>query len=394
MLSPAPITALQPNVDRIELPGKTVYLIGTAHLSKESVNLVRSMIDEVRPDCVAVELCESRYQSLRQPDRWRNMDIIAVIRGGKAYVLMAQLMLSGFQRKLGEKLDIKPGAEMLAALTRAEELGCAVTLADRDIRVTLKRSWASIGLWTSVKLIASIVLALFSKQEVSQEEIERLKSSDALESLMKEFSAKLPHVRTALIDERDRYLAAKIAAAPGARVVAVVGAGHVPGIRSIIGQPLDLAPLEIIPRPSPLRTVFAWSIPLLVIGAFVYGFLHSGSSASFEMIGAWFWITGFFGALGAALALSHPLTILSAFFGSPFATLNPFIAAGWISGLVEAMIRKPRVSDLENIALDMSSLRGIWRNRVSRILLVIGFTNLGATVGMIWGVKVIAGLMV
>ncbi|MBX7143910.1 MAG: TraB/GumN family protein [Oligoflexia bacterium] len=387
------IVSIRPNVDLVKLPGKDIYVVGTAHISQASADLAADVIREVRPDCVAIELCDSRFQSLKDPDRWKKTDLVSIIRGGKAYVLMAQLMLSGFQRKLGKKLNIKPGAEMMLAASIAGELNVPVVLADRDIRTTLKRTWSGLGFIGLIKLCGAMVSGLFSKEEISADEIERLKSADALNELMREFSAKLPSVRRTLIDERDQYLTQKIQTAPGSKIVAVVGAGHVPGMKAAFGTQIDLAPLELIPPKKLSSQIFGWLLPIAVIAMLIYGCFAADTSTSADMIGMWFWINGLFAALGSALSLGHPLTILSVFFAAPFTALHPFIASGWVAGLVEAMLRKPLVSDLETIADDVSTLRGLWHNRVSRILLVVGLTNLFGTVGAIIGASSIASLL-
>jgi pheromone shutdown-related protein TraB len=388
------ITQIEENVDCIQLEGKTIYLVGTAHISQKSVEQAEKVIREQSPDSVAIELCASRHASLLDPERWKNTDIVSVIRSGKTYVLMAQLVLASFQKKLGDKLKIKPGSEMLKSAEVAEDVGAELVLADRDVRTTLKRSWAALGFFGTFRLVSSMVLSLFSDQSIDEEEIERLKKSDALEEMMKEFSDALPEVRTALIDERDQYLAAKIREAPGERIVAIVGAGHCPGIREWISKPIDVKALEVIPSPNPIWKIIGWLIPLLVLGIFTWGFVEAGSSKVFEMATAWFLINGVLGALGALLALGHPLTILSAFVASPFTSLNPLIAGGWVAGLVEAIVRKPRVADLESVADDMSThFTGIWKNRVSRILLVVALTNLCGTIGTFIGVERIHSLI-
>ena len=378
------------NVDRLALGDRTVVLVGTAHISKSSVALAESVILEERPDAVAVELCESRYRSLKEPDRWKNTDIYSVIKEGRAYVLMSQLVLAAFQKKLGTHLDVKPGAEMMQAVQTAEQIGAEVVLADRDVKVTLKRTWASLGLWSMLRIISAMLAGLFTSERLDEHEIERLKSADALEEMMAEFSDRLPDVRTALIDERDQYLAAKIAAAPGKKVVAIVGAGHVPGIKRWIYKRIDLQAIETIPPPRALRRVIGLAIPLLVIGLIAAGFMTSGSDRGWDMILKWFWATSLMGALGAIIALAHPLTILSVAIAAPLKPLHPFIATGWIAGLVEASIRKPRVIDLERVADDVVSERGIWKNRVSRVLLVIITVNLCGLAGSVLGIYLIS----
>ncbi len=374
------------NVDRIELDGQTIYLVGTAHVSQSSIELAENTIREINPDSVAIELCASRLNSLKNPDRWKNMDILSVIKDGKSYVLMAQLMLSGFQKKLGDKLKVKPGAEMMKALEVAEEMDREIILADREIRITLKRTWNGLGIWGTTKLVTGMIFGLFGNHEIDEEEIERMKQVDALEELMSEFSKSFPGVRSSLIDERDQYLAAKIRSGSGSTTVAVVGAGHVPGIKNWIDKDIDLANLEIIPERQPVSRLISWGIPSAVIALIVYTTIAAGLTQGIKMAEAWFWVNATFGALGSLLAGAHVLTIITAFLVSPFTSLNPLIAGGWVAGLVEALIRKPRVSDLETIAEDVGTLKGFWTNRVSKILLVIALTNLFGSIGTFIGI--------
>jgi len=381
------------NVDRLLVEGKEITLVGTAHVSQASADLAERIIRETKPDSVAIELCEPRYQSLKNPDRWKNMDIVSVIRQGKAYVLMAQLMLAAFQKKLGDQLKIKPGAEMIRAAAVAEETGAKVVLADRNVTTTLKRTWASLGFWSMAKVFFAMIGGLFSDQKIDAAEIERLKSSDALDELMREFSKSLPEVRTSLIDERDQYLAYMIRSAPGKRIVAVVGAGHVSGIKKYLTVPINISALEEIPPPSPISLALGWGVPAIFIALILGGFFFSGAETSAQMVGAWILITGSFAALGSLLALGHPLTILAAFVASPLTTIHPLLASGWVAGLVEATIRKPRVGDLEHIAEDLSTYGGWYKNRVSRILLIMALTNLFGTIGALWGIKVVASML-
>lgn len=374
------------DVQVLEIDGRTFFLVGTAHISKASADLAEEVVRAVNPDSVAVELCESRHESLQDPDRWKNTDVLSVIRSGRAYVLMAQIMLAGFQKKLGKKLEIKPGAEMMRATAVAKELGIKTVLADREVRLTLKRTWAALGFWSTIKLVFMMIIGLFKEHDIDEEEIERLKSADALEELMRDFSESLPGVRTALIDERDQYLAAKIFDAPGDTVVAIIGAGHLKGVTEWLGKDINTEALEEIPPRRLLPRLIAWGVPVLVLALIISGFIFSGKDTGIEMIALWFWINACLGALGAAVALAHPLTVLTAFLASPFTSLNPMIAAGWVAGLTEAALRKPRVGDFETIADDVVTLQGLWGNRLSKILLVVALTNLFGTLGTVLGI--------
>lgn len=381
------------DVQEIKLGEKTVFLVGTAHVSQSSVDLVENIINFISPDSVAVELCKSRFESIRDPDRWKKTDIISVIKQGKAYLLMAQLFLSAFQKKLGNKLEVKPGAEMIKAIDLAEAKNIEVVLADRDIKTTLKRAWHSMGLWSATKLFVSLFGGIISPQEVDEAEIERLKSGDVLAGMMSELGKSLPGIRTSLIDERDKYLAAKIKAAPGKRIVAVVGAGHVPGIKSNLESEINLSELEQEPPRGLTSRVLSWGIPLLLVGLVVYGFFSGGAETSTSMVVTWSVITGGLAATGSLLAMAHPLTILTSAVAAPLATLHPFIAAGWISGIVEAMLRKPEVRDIENIGDDLMTLKGVWGNRLCRVLIIIAFTNIGSMIGIFLAVPIVASMV-
>jgi pheromone shutdown-related protein TraB len=376
------------NIDIIFSEGREIHLIGTAHVSTQSVELVEAAISKVSPDAIAVELCEGRLRSMQDPDRWKNTNIATVIREGRAHVLLAQLLLAAYQRRLGSKLNIKPGAEMMAAVRASNERGIPCCLADRDIGITLRRALSSLGIIGFFKVSYAAIIGMLQKpQEITEEEIERLKGTDALEEVLREFGAFLPDLRRALIDERDIYLAQKIRDTPGKRIVAVVGAAHVPGIKRHIESISDLSSIRMVPPKSLFLRIFGWSIPTLIIAGMLYALVMSGPATFTKMLTTWFWITGIAGALGAAVVKAHPLTIIASFIAAPIAALHPLLATGWISGLVEAIVRKPRVGDLENIMEDMSSVRGMLSNRVSRTLLIVASTNLFVMVGMLLGAK-------
>ncbi|UCE83601.1 MAG: TraB/GumN family protein [Deltaproteobacteria bacterium] len=369
------------NILKLTYEAKEVNLIGTAHVSSQSADLVAQVIEEMKPDTVCVELCESRYQSLTQESRWQDTNLFKVIREKKAFLLLSNLMLAHFQKKIGLKLGSKPGAEMLRAIRAAEEVGASVRLADRDIRTTLSRTWRRMGLWTKVKLLAQIISSAGEVDSLTQEDVEEMKKKDALEALLSEMGEELPEIKSILIDERDQYLAHRIRTAQGQKIVAVVGAGHVPGIQSYWNLPVDIDELSKIPPKSRLTICLKWLIPILILGLFILGFFTAGTATGAHMIKWWVLANGVLAGLGAAIALGHPLTVLSAVLASPLTSLNPMIAAGWVSGLVEAFLGKPRVRDFENLPEDISSLKGFWKNKITRILLVVVFTNIGSSVG-------------
>jgi len=369
------------NTYQLTYEDKEITLIGTAHVSKESAELVGQVIEEENPDTVCVELCQSRYRSITQKKQWQNTDLLKVIKEKKAFLLLSNLMLAYFQKKIGKKLGIKPGEEMMRAIQAAEAVGARIHLADRDIQTTLSRTWRLMGLWTKVKLLTHFIASVGEMDDIKQEDIEKMKREDVLEILLSEIGESLPEIRRILIDERDLYLAYKIRTAPGRKIVAVVGAGHVPGIQRAWEKPIDMDELEKMPPKGRLFHVLKWGIPLLIVGLIILGFFTAGSATGTHMIKWWVLANAVLAGLGAAIALGHPLTVLSAIVASPFTSLNPMIAAGWVSGLVEALLGKPKVKDFEKLPEDISSVKGFWRNKITRILMVVVFTNIGSSLG-------------
>jgi len=370
-------------IHRLEHGSKEILLIGTAHVSRESTELVRQTIQAEKPDTVCVELCESRFQSIRQKDKWCDMNIIKVIKEKKTFLLLSNLLLTSFQKRIADKLDIKPGAEMIEAIESADSCGATIHLADRDIRVTLSRTWRVMGLWAKLKIVFQLALSLGNVDEITEEDVEKMKQEDMLQSLLSEVEKSLPVLRNILIDERDRYLAQKIKDAPGNRIIAVVGAGHVPGIKQYWEQETDIDALEIIPPKSKTAGLVKWLIPAAILVLLIFGFFYGGSKAGTDMLTWWVVANGAMAGIGAAAALGHPFTIVSSILAAPLTSLNPMIAAGWVSGLVEAFANKPKVKDLERLPEDILSIKGFWKNKVTRILLVVVFTNLGSTIGTV-----------
>ncbi|MBF0120538.1 MAG: TraB/GumN family protein [Desulfobacterales bacterium] len=360
---------------------KTIILVGTAHVSQESANLVKEVIETEKPDTVCVELCQSRFQTIRQKDRWQDTDIIKIIKEKKALLLLMNLLLSSFQKRIAEKFNIKPGEEMITAIDTAEKLGAAVHLADRDVRITLSKTWKMMGFRDKVSLLYQFLMSVGEIEEITQEDIEKMKQEDVIETLLADVGKTIPALKTILIDERDKYLTFKIRTAPGKKIVAVVGAGHVNGIKKYWNDEIDINKLEEIPPKSKISEYMNWLIPMSICLLFVGGFFFGGANTGAKMLTWWALITGALSGLGALIAIPHPLTFLSAVLSAPLTTLHPLIAAGWVSGLVEAFLRKPKVKDFENLPEDIFSLKGFWRNKVTRILLVVVFTNLGASIG-------------
>lgn len=370
-----------PNLHRLDYHGKDVVLLGTAHVSKESVRLVTEVIEAEKPDTVCVELCESRYMSIRHKDKWQNTDIVKVIKEKKSFLLLSNLLLASFQKRIAEKFDVTPGEEMVKAIETGEAIGAGIHLADRDIRVTLSKTWRVMKLWDKVKLLFQMILSIGKIDDIEEEDVEKMKQEDVLQALLSDVGKSLPVINEILIDERDRYLTHKIRTAPGKKIVAVIGAGHVPGIQRYWNATIDLEALEQTPPNTKTLRMLKWMIPLGILFLFVLGFFRGGTHTGADMIVWWVLANGILAGLGALVALAHPLTILSSVLAAPLTSLNPMIAAGWVSGLVEAFSRKPKVKDFESLSEDIISIKGFWKNKITRILLVVVFTNLGSSLG-------------
>ena len=379
------------NADRHELTyeDKEIILLGTAHVSRESADLVESVIAEERPDTVCVELCQSRYQTITQKNKWQETDLIKVIKEKKAFLLLSNLILSSFQKAIGKKLGIKPGEEMLRAIKSAEGVGAHIHLADREIRTTLLRAWRKMRFRDKFKLFYQILGSFGGMEDLSAEAVEEMKKTDVLHTLLAEMGESQPLLKKALIDERDQYLSEKIRTAPGKKIVAVVGAGHVPGIKANWHEPVDIKALDEVPPEGKMADVLKWGIPGLIVALFIGGFFFSGKAATMEMIKYWIIATAVMSGIGAAVSFAHPVTILAAALVAPVTTIHPLIAAGWVAGLVEVFMNKPKVKDFEALPDDIMSVKGFWRNKITRVLLVVAFTNIGASIGTFLGISML-----
>lgn len=372
------------NITRINLDGKELILIGTAHVSKQSAEQVKEVIEKERPDSVCIELDEQRYQSIMDGSKWKETDIFKVIKEKKATLLLMNLAISSFQNRLAKQFDIKPGQEMIQGIESAKEVGADLVLADRNIQITFSRIWGNIGFMGKSQLLMSVFFSIFSKENISEEDLEKMKSKDTLNAVLTDFTESFPKLKTPLIDERDQYLAQKIKDAPGKKIVAVLGAAHVPGITKEIHKEHDLLALTQTPVKSKIPKIIGWAIPIFLLSLIAYTFI-ANPSAGFDQALSWILWTGSLSAIGAAAALGHPLAILAAFVSAPITTLHPLIAAGWVSGIVQAFFRRPSVGDFERLSEDVFTIKGFWANRVTRVLLVIVLTNLGGTLGTFIG---------
>lgn len=391
---PTPAPTQWPNTTVLERDGRRIYLVGTAHISEKSVREVEEVILGVRPDTVCVELCQTRYDALMDESRWRKLDIFQVLKQKKAMFLMANLALSAYQRRLGEKLGVEPGAELMTAVRKAEEVGARLVLADRDIQTTLKRTWANLGFWARNKLLAGLVAGIFgASEEITEADLERMKERDTLTEKMKEFAQLYPKVKEPLIDERDLYLASSIREAGGHTVVAVVGAGHVPGMLEKFEAPVDRQAISVIPPPGPVARLLPWLIPALLVAGLGWGIWRQGATGQnlTEMLLAWVLPTSIGAGLGALGALAHPFTILAGMLSAPLTTLHPAIAVGMVTAPIEAWKRRPTVADCEHIRDDAESLKGWFKNPFLRVLVVFILSNLGASIGVWIGLGSIFG---
>lgn len=371
----------------VERGGAFFTLLGTAHVSRASAEAVAAMLAETDYDLVAVELCDSRYQALTNPDQLMELDMFRVIREGRGGVMLAQLALGGYQRRLAEQFGIEPGAEMRAAIDTAREQDKPVALIDRDVGITLKRAQRSLGWWQRWVLLNGLFFGLFSREKLTEDDIEQLKQGDMLTGAFTEFAAEAPALFQALISERDEYMAAELRrrAAPGQRVLAVVGAGHLDGIaRALAEDERDpetvSSELNQVPSGARWPRYIPWIVAALVITGFAWGFTRS-AELGFRLMGDWILINGGLCALGAALAGAHPITVVSAFLAAPITSLNPTIGAGMATAAVETVVRKPRMADFAALRDDTANLRGWWHNRVARTLLVFAFSTLGSAAG-------------
>ena len=375
-------------VEHVTRDGVDYALLGTAHVSRTSAEAVRRLVESGHYDAVAIELCESRLNAMSDPDNWRNLNIFAILREGKGGMMMASLALGAYQRRIAEQLGIEPGSEMKAAIESAESAGLPVQIIDREIGTSLKRAIGGLSLWRRWVMINGMIFSMFSREEVSEDDIERLKQGDIMTETFSEFSQNAPELYQALIHERDAYMAARLrqqnADHSGRRVLAVLGAGHLAGTARALTADNDpaatIAELDQPPPPSKILKTIPWLILVAVLTGFAIGFSRS-PELGWSLVLSWVVINGTLSALGALIARAHPLTILTALVAAPLTSLNPTIGAGMVTGAVEAWLKKPRVGDFEALRDDVARLSGWFKNRVSHVFVVFFLSNLGSVAG-------------
>jgi pheromone shutdown-related protein TraB len=393
-VTPLPALVGQP-VEHVQRDGVDYVLLGTAHVSRSSMEAVEALLAHEHFDAVAVELCTGRAQGLRDPEAFKQMDLFQVIRQGKAGMVAASLVLSTFQKRLADQSGILPGAEMKAAMDGADARGLPVWLIDREVGTTLKRAWRSVGLWQRFGLLGGLLASMFERESIAQEDVEKLKQSDLLETAFSEFASGSKPLYESLIGERDAFMAARLReeAALGAsgssgeprRVLVVIGAGHLKGLSTLLreqqGEPaLKVAELAQVPPKARWPKWLAAGLVLLVFAAIAWAF-HRNAALGTQALMAWVLFTGGFAALGALAAGGHPLSIVAAFIAAPIKPFRPGIPAGGISAMVEAWVRRPRVVDFDSLRDDIVHWTGWWKNRVARTLLNFILVSVGTLIG-------------
>jgi len=384
----------------VERDGVRYTLLGTAHVSKASLDAVRAAIDAGRFDAIAVELDAQRLQSLTHPDALAKLDLVKVIREGKVALFAANLALAAYQRRLAEQLGIEPGAELKAAATEAQARGLPLHLIDRDVGTTFRRVSAGLGWWARAKLGSGLVASLFAREDVGEAEIEKLKEGDMLEASFGEFAEDSPELYARLIDERDQYMAAKLraTAADARTVLAVVGAGHLQGLARYLREEARdpdalCAELDFVAKKRRIPW-FTLILTALVVGGIAWGVHRGGFALGADLLRQWVYYTVGFTALGAVLAGANPLSLVVGAVVAPFKPFRPGMPSGMFSALVETRLRKPAYGDFLALRDDAQTLGGWYRNRVTRVVLVFLLTNFGTIAGeWLAGARILGKLM-
>lgn len=369
--------------------GVEFLLLGTAHVSQKSADVVQSLIETNEFDTVAIELDELRFQAITDENRYKNMDLISIIKNKQTGLIATNLAMSAYQSRLAEQLGVEPGAEMKQAIKSAKQHDLNLWKIDRSVGITMKRTWRSLKFLEKVNLIFGFG-GFFDQEEISEKEIEKLKSGDMLESTFHEFSENSVSLYSSLIDERDQYMAARLQQSikdptknPIKKVLVVIGAGHLKGTTEYLQKSVDthqtINQLNTLPPKKSWVKVLPWLITLVISSGFAWGFA-TNKELGFELIKTWFIYNGVLSGIGAAIAGAHPFTVLAAIVAAPFTSLNPAIGAGMVAALVETMIRKPKIQDFEALQKDAMQLKGWWKNPVTRVLLIFVLTNIGSAV--------------
>ncbi len=377
---------------RLDYQGKEIILIPTAHVSQESVNLVRETIKEEKPDSICIELDDQRYKNIKNLEAWKNTNIIDIIKEKKVTLLIANLILSSYQKNVAKKLKTKPGQEMMEGIKASEEMGINLVLADRSIQTTFMRIWRKMGFFEKIKLLFSLMF-LDEDEDVSEEDLQRLIERDNLELAIEDMGKDYPQIAATLLHERDKFLAYNIKNAPGKKVIAILGAAHTPGVEEEVFKDQDIEELKKIPEKSFMGKLLPWIIPALIVILIALGFKQS-MNTGLSQIKSWFIFNSVLAAAFTALCLPHPLSVLTAFVAAPFTSINPVLACGWFAGLVEASLKKPTVEDVNKIPDDIFNFKSWIHNKFLKALLVVILANLGSSIGtIIAGSKIIHSII-
>ena len=372
-----------------------IRLVGTAHVSKDSVDLVRSEIEEWNPDIVAVELCESRFKALSENRRLDKESLLKVIKEGKAPLIIAQSLLASEQRKLGITEDLQPGAELIEAIYLAKEKHKEVALIDRDIQVTLRRAWKKMKFREKISLLWSLVGEDESTEEFDIKEL--LENKDLMTMMIEELKEVAPGAGSVLVDERDEFLAHKILQnSESSKVLAVIGAGHLTGVQSHLHElkkpnNTRIATLSEVPRKTLIQKVIPWLIPLVLFGFIVKSGLDKDFNELAEILTTWALANSICAAVAVILARGHIFSVITAAIASPITSLNPFLAAGWFAGYVQMKMDEPTTEDLTNF-LKLEDWKSYWTNPAGKVLLVTALGNLGSMSGA-WVAASIIGIL-
>ena len=368
------------NVLKLDYRDKELYLVKTAHVSKDSIEDVRRCVEEINPDAICIELDEQRYERLSNPDKWRETDIIEVIKKKQVGMLLVNTILASFQKRMAKSLGSNTGGEMMEGIRLSKDRNIPLVLADRSIKTTFSRIWNELDTKEKFKMLMAIIESIFSDEEISEEDLAKLKEADALEAALGEVSEQFPTIKRVLVDERDQYLCEKIRTAPGKKIVAIIGAAHSLGIEKYLNSPIDIDALNKVNKKKGLGTYIKYAIPLIIV-LLIALTIFRNRDVGLSQIRSWIIWNGGLSALGVLLAFGHPLSILTALIMAPITSLNPLLASGWFAGLVEAHLRKPKVKDFEDLADDTANFRGFWKNGITRTLLVVVFANLFSSIG-------------
>ena len=371
------------DVEIVNVDGREYIIVGTAHISQQSADLVRKVIENEKPDTVCVELDQQRYKALREQKKWENLDLKTIARQKQLATLLITLLLSSYQKRLGKKLGVMPGVELLEATKVADEHNIPVELCDRDVRITMRRAWNSLSFLKKMQLLTSGLAGVFSEQEISEEQLAEIRKKDVLNEMMNELGEVMPVLKTVLIDERDSYITQKMIESKGVKIVSVVGAGHMSGIKEglLNNKKTNLEDIEQIPPTSSIAKTIGWAIPVIIIASIFYIGYSKGLDQASDNALFWFLANGIPSALGVIIAMGHPFTILAAFFGAPFTSLTPLIGAGYVAAFVQAYFRPPLVHEFKTVMDDAGEIRNWWSNKVLKVFLVFILSSVGSVIG-------------